>query len=235
MNIGGSCRLPKAAQARGYNPPMKSPVRGFSKLPVIAVLATALAAGLGLYFGQQLVADPPSLSLSNSLLYPAPREVPPFTLQLADGSDFDQDDLKNRWWLVFIGFTHCPDICPTTLQALSDAEKLLADVDPAMRPRILFVSVDPERDTAAKATEYAHYFSPDALAATSTHDVLNPFARSFGLVYMQVPLDGGGYTVDHSASIAIVNPQGQQVGLVRPPLDPGKIADDLHALIKQGH
>jgi len=214
---------------------MNKYVRGSSKLPLIAVLATALAAGVGLYFGQQMVSTPPSLSLSNSLLYPAPREVPPFSLQLADGSEFDQDDLKNRWWLVFIGFTHCPDICPTTLQALSDAEKLWTDVDASIRPRILFVSVDPERDTAAKATEYVHYFSPDALAATSTHEVLTPFARSFGLVYMQVPLDGGGYTVDHSASIAIVNPQGQQVGLVRPPLDPKKIADDLHALIKQGH
>lgn len=204
---------------------------GSGKLPILAVLITALAAGIGLYAGQRFFAPTELPAMENSLLYPQARELPPFSLTADDGREFTQTDLRGRWSLVFIGFTQCPDICPTTLADLSKARKQMEDLPEAQRPQIVFVSVDPERDSPVQAGEYARYFDPAARAASADHERLQPFTRSLGMVYMQSPLEGGGYTVDHSASVAIIDPEGRQIGLVRPPLDPARIARDLRALM----
>lgn len=203
---------------------------GSGKLPVIAVLIAALAAGVGLYTGQRFFAPADLPQMQNSLLYPQFKQIPDFSLTADDGRAFTQADLRGRWSLVFVGFTHCPDICPTTLADLAKARKSMEDLPELERPQIVFVSVDPERDSPRLAGDYAQYFDPSARGVTGDHAALQPFARSLGMVYMQSPLDGGGYTVDHSASVAIINPEGLQVGLVRPPLDPAKIASDLRAL-----
>ncbi|MBE5314647.1 MAG: SCO family protein [Xanthomonadales bacterium] len=168
--------------------------------------------------------------MQNSLLYPQFKQIPDFSLTAEDGRAFTQADLKGRWSLVFVGFTHCPDICPMTLADLAKARKAMEDLPEIDRPQIVFVSVDPERDSPKLAGDYAKYFDATARGVTGDHSALQPFTRSLGMVYMQSPQDGGGYTVDHSASVAIINPEGLQVGLVRPPLDPAKIAADLRAL-----
>jgi protein SCO1 len=204
---------------------------GSGKLPVIAVLVVAFAAGLGLYLGQRWFAPAALPQMQNSLLYPNPRVIPAFQLTADDGREFTEADLRGRWNLVFIGFTHCPDICPTTLSDLASAKRVLSDLPELERPQIVFVSVDPERDSPKLAGDYARYFDPDARAATAEHAALEPFTRSLGMVYMHTPQEEGGYGVDHSASVAIIDPEGRQVGLVRPPLDPAKIAHDLRALL----
>jgi protein SCO1/2 len=219
------------ARAAVYFATMNTPAPSSSgKLPVIAVLIAALAAGVGLYSGQHFFAPAGLPQMQNSLLYPQFKQIPDFSLTADDGRAFTQADLKGRWSLVFIGFTHCPDICPTTLADLAKARKAMEDLPEIDRPQIVFVSVDPERDSPRLAGDYSRYFDPSARGVTGEHEKLQPFARSLGMVYMQVPQEGGSYTVDHSASIAIVDPEGLQVGLVRPPLDPAKIAADLRAL-----
>jgi protein SCO1 len=204
-------------------------------LPVVAVLTVALAAGLGLWASQRVFAPAPipaAAALAGTLLYPQPRPIPPFALDASDASTFDNARIKGRWNLVFIGFTHCPDVCPTTLQVLAQAVAPWKDLDPAQRPQVWFVSVDPERDSVEKATEYARFFSPAILAATAPHERLQPFTRNLGMVYMQTPVEGGDYTVDHSSSVAIINPAGELVGVMRPPLQPGTISADLRELMK---
>lgn len=213
---------------RGMNTQAPS---GSGKLPVLLVLVVAFVAGLGLYLGQRWFAPAGFPEMQNSLLYPNPREIPPFKLIADDGREFTQADLRGRWNLLFIGFTHCPDICPTTLSDLAAAKKQLGDVQALEQPQITFISVDPERDSPKLAGEYARYFDPEARAATAEHAALEPFTRSLGMVYMHTPQEEGGYSVDHSASVAIIDPEGRQVGLVRPPLDPAKIAHDLRALV----
>lgn len=203
---------------------------GSGKLPVIGVLIAALAAGVGLYGGQRFFAPAALPQMQNSLLYPQFKQIPEFRLTADDGRAFTQADLLGRWSLVFIGFTHCPDICPTTLADLAKARQAMGDLPEVERPQIVFVSVDPERDSPKLAGDYARYFDESARGVTGEHDALQPFTRSLGMVYMQSPQEGGGYAVDHSASVAIVNPEGLQVGLVRPPLDSAKIATDLRAL-----
>jgi protein SCO1/2 len=166
--------------------------------------------------------------LKNSLLYPGPRALPAFSLEGADGQAVESSTLIGHWNLIFVGFTHCPDICPTTLATLGELEKQLPELDPPLQ--IVFVSVDPERDSAQRATEYARYFSANAIGVTADHRRLEPFTRSLGMVYMQTPLAGGDYTVDHSSRIAIINPDGKQVGVITPPFVVADMADDLRFL-----
>jgi protein SCO1 len=209
---------------------MNSPPPASASLPILLVLAVALAAGLGLLAGQRWFAAPTGApTLEGGLSYPEPRLLPPFSLDRADGGRLEQADLAGHWTLVFIGFTHCPDICPTTLAQLAAAQREASTRGIAM-PRILFVSVDPERDSAERADAYARHFSADALAATADHERLTPFTRSLGMVYMQSPLADGGYSVDHSASVAVLDPQLRLVAQLRPPLAPATIASDLARL-----
>ena len=211
-------------------------IAGSARLTVLAILAASLAAGLGLWLSQHTFApkaeSPRIEGLQGTLLYPQPRPVPSFSLDGPAGTKVGPEQLAGRWNLVFVGFTHCPDICPTTLNLLSQALKPFAGQPVAEQPQVLFVSVDPERDTPDIAAEYAHFFGPDFLVATADHDRLQPFTRSLGMIYMQTPVEGGDYTVDHSSSLAIINPDGLLVAVMRPPLDPQRISADLRRLMQ---
>ena len=125
------------------------------------------------------------------------------------------------------------NVCPTTLSTLANAQKQWAALPEAKRPRLLFVSVDPDRDTPKRTGEYAHYFHPDTWAATAAPEPLAQFAQAMGLVYMKVPLEGGDYTMDHSVTMVVLDPQGRQAGLVGPPLKWQDIADDLARLAQE--
>ena len=193
---------------------------------IVVVLVVALAAGLGLLAGRQLFSQGPAVSLPDLQtvrLLPSPRAVPPFDLAQADGSRLEPADLRGHWTIVFLGFTHCPDVCPTTLAALAGAQRRWESLPEASRPRVLFVSVDPERDTAEAAGRYAHHFHPDTLAATGAIPALEAFATSLGMVFMKVPPMEGApadrYNVDHSAALAVLDPQGRMAGVIPPPLD----------------
>lgn len=202
------------------------------------VMVAALAAGLGLYAAQRFLAMPGDTARANdeklrTVRLIAARELPGYRLRLSDGSVATAATLRGHWTVVFLGFTHCPDVCPTTLAELAKAQKQWQQLPAAIRPRLLFVSVDPERDTAAKVGEYAHYFHPQTLAASADPAQLAGFAQALGLVYMKVPMANGDYTMDHSATLVLIDPQGRQAGLIRPPLDANAIAADLRVLAER--
>ena len=122
-----------------------------------------------------------------------------------------------------------------TLAELAQAQAQWKDLPDSTRPRVLFVSVDPERDTPTRIGEYAHAFHPDTLAATADIPALENFAKSLGFVFMKVPGKGydqnpNDYSMDHSSAIAVLDPQGQLAGLIRPPFQPQAIAADMRAL-----
>src|SRR4029079_12400118 len=125
-----------------------------------------------------------------------PRVLPAFSLQQSDGTRLVPGELQGHWTIVFLGFTHCPDVCPTTLAELAGAQKQWSTLPDSIRPRVLFVSVDPDRDSALLAGEYAHAFHPDTLAATADVPALEAFARSLSLVFQKVPPDAGA-PADH--------------------------------------
>ena len=149
------------------------------------ILVAALAAGLGLWAAQRWTGHraAPGPQLQAVKLFDAPRVLPAFSLQQSDGTPLVPGELKGHWTLVFLGFTHCPDVCPTTLAQLAQAQKQWAALPEPTRPRVLFVSVDPERDTPDRIGEYAHAFHRDTLAATTDVPALEAFARSLSRVY----------------------------------------------------
>ena len=210
-------------------------MRGAIQHSTLYVLLAALAAGLGLWAAQTHFAPPGPTSLPamrSVTLFPGTRALTPFKLNASDGSTITAATMQGHWTLVFLGFTRCPDVCPTTLQTLGQAEKAWTTLPSATRPRVLFVSVDPDRDTPQHVGEYAHFFGKDILAATADEKTLAAFARSLGMVYMKVPTKGGDYTIDHSASVSVLDPDGNMAGLIRPPFDPAAIGADLATLSK---
>jgi protein SCO1/2 len=216
----------------------------FNRRNLLIVIA-ALAAGLGLWAAQVAFAptapgapqaveaaapavDPATLKAVR--LFPSPRAIPGFALEQSDGTPLTPEELQGHWTVVFLGFTHCPDVCPTTLSELAQSQAVWETLPEAVRPRVLFVSVDPARDTPAKTGEYAAYFHEATLAATAPEPALGRFAAGLGLVYMKVATTDGDYTMDHSSALVVIDPQGRQAGLIRPPLVPADIAADLATL-----
>ena len=208
----------------------------------VYILIAALAGGLGLlaaraWFEQAPAGTRPALKAAR--LFDPPRELPPFTLRQSDGTPLVPGELKGHWTLVFLGFTHCPDVCPTTLAQLAGAQKQWAALPEASRPRVLFVSVDPERDTPDLIGEYAHAFHKDTLAATADVPALETFTRSLSMAFAKVPVGAGAppgqYSMDHSASLAVLDPQGRLTGFIQPPFDPKDIAADMTALSETTH
>ncbi len=196
------------------------------------ILVTAVAVAIGFFAGSRFFAAPAAVATKTAVLYPAPRALPDFQLVQADGKPLTAADWKGRWNLVFIGFTHCPDVCPNTLAVFRQVWGLLEPQGLAQRLRFDFVSVDPERDSGTRLAEYAGFFHKDFSAATGSDEELTRFTRALGLVYARVPDDKGGYTVDHSASVVIVDPAGRVIGLFRPPFEAAAIATDLAALAR---
>lgn len=163
------------------------------------MLAAALAAGI---------------AGARSATAPAPvRSVTiggPFRLTDIDGRPFGSEDLKGRPYALFFGFTHCPDICPTTLYDLTRA---LAALDPAARDfRVIFVTVDPERDTPSLLRDYLLAFDPRIMALTGSGREIAATAGVFGATYAKIPTGDGGYTMDHTATVYLMNSEGHFAG-----------------------
>lgn len=193
---------------------IRIPVRGRVSAGLLIVIA-AFAAGLGLWFGNRwFVAEQPALQ--SAVMYPQPRAVPEFQLDRADGKALTLADWKGRWNLVFIGFTHCPDVCPTALGTLKQAWAKWQAQGRSEQVRVNFISVDPARDTPDVLKNYVDYFSPDFIAASGSDGQLQKLSGPMGMVYGRNEAEGGNYSVDHSANVLIIDPQGRLAGMFRP-------------------
>lgn len=200
------------------------------------ITALALLTGVGGYLASQRVFAPgaQALPLAGTLLYPEPRPLPAFTLQRADGGVLTDVDWRGRWRLLFFGFTHCPDVCPTTLATTKAALAALRKDHPQADIAVSFVSVDPERDAPDKLAAYVRFFDPSFEAATGTREQLLALTRALWVVYEKVPTGEGAldYSIDHSASLLLIDPQGRLVGQMRPPHRADTIAADLALLLQ---
>ena len=170
-----------------------------------------------------------ALELSSGTALATPQPLEAFSLQDVSGAAFTRENLKGRWSLVFVGFTHCPDACPVTL-AVIHAAKARLDEAATSRLQTLFVSVDPERDTPSVLAEYVGYFDPDFIAATGSTSELARLCDSLGFGFVRVPQSAGRYTIDHSTAVALIDPQARVAGYFTQPLDVGALAGDLAGL-----
>jgi protein SCO1 len=133
----------------------------------------------------------------------------PFNLIDQDGQPFSDHDLKGKTFLVFFGFTHCPDVCPTTLFEISEIMRTLGPE--ADRTAALFISVDPERDTPQAMKDYLSSFDPHLRGLTGDAAALAAVAKAYRVYYKKVPLEGGDYTMDHTAIVYLMDKDGRFV------------------------
>lgn len=154
------------------------------------------------------------------------------TLELTDhaGKPRRLEDFRGKAVVLFFGFTQCPDVCPTTLvDVATELKKLGPDSD---RVQVLFVTVDPERDTAEVLAKYVTAFDPRFLGLRGDMAATQRTAKEFK-IYFEKRKSGGGYSVDHSGQSYVIDPQGQLRLLVRPDRIAEDLAHDLRALLQQ--
>jgi protein SCO1/2 len=154
---------------------------------------------------------------------PAPIAMPSavggaFKLVDQNAKPITDQDLKGHPFLVFFGFTHCPDVCPTTLFEVSEILRALGPE--GKDARALFVTVDPERDTPEKLKDYLSSFDPRIIGVTGDEAAIVATERAYRVYAKKVPTDGGGYTMDHTAIVYLMNKDGKFVSpfnIKRPP------------------
>ena len=177
--------------------------------------------------------DPPQ----HATVLPVPRMLPEFELHDHTGAPFNRESLRDRWSLVFFGFTHCPDICPATLQQLAVARSRLAASRAGQRtalPQIVLISVDPERDTTAKLGAYVGHFGADVVGVTGSLDELRKLTSALGIWFDKSELDGGDYTVEHSAVVLVIDTEAQLQGLFSAPHSIDAFVQDLPRIMAAG-
>jgi protein SCO1/2 len=188
----------------------------------IAILvAVAAGAGFALYERSQ---QPVTLRAGTAL--PEPRPIGDFALTDQQGRPFSRASLEDHWTLLFAGFTHCPDVCPTTLALMAQLRKDVGRDD----LQYLFVSVDPERDTPAVIARYLAHFDPALVGATGTREETERFTAGLGLAQVRNPGVGDEYTVDHSTAFVLLDPKARLAGYFQAPHVREALAADLAAL-----
>ena len=190
-----------------------------------AVAGIALAAGF--LAGRWWPADPPRLEEATAL-FGEERPLPEFTLTDHNGDEYTRRDIGGGWTLLFFGYTHCPDVCPITLATLTATAETAKEIG-TTSPRVVFVSVDPERDSPQHLNGYVSAFGDELLGVTGTHEELQKLAGPLGVFYARAGT-GDEYLVDHSAAVLLINPEGELQALFGPPHDPDTIARDFHAI-----
>jgi protein SCO1/2 len=199
---------------------------------VLIGVVLIVAFALGLFAAQRWFGGSgPAPSLMRATLYPSPQSLGDLALIDQDGRPFTAAAMRGQWWLVFFGFTQCPDICPTTLATLARARAALADLPPAQQPHVLLISVDPERDTPERLAAYVHHFDPQFVGATGSLPAVAAAAKRFGVPYAKVGLPGGGYTLDHGAGVFMVDPDVAIAAYSSAPHDASVLAADYRALV----
>jgi protein SCO1 len=136
----------------------------------------------------------------------------PFTLTTQTGARLSEADLKGKPYAIFFGFTHCPEVCPTTLFEMSEALKELGPK--AEDLRVLFVSVDPERDRPEFMARYLQSFDPRIVGLTGTPAEVETAAKAYHVFWEKVPTEDGDYTMNHTASVFLMDAAGQFQGVI---------------------
>jgi protein SCO1 len=213
------------ARTPSAGPPARSSGRSPRFLLVAAVLAGLVILGTGAFLALAL-RDSPRGAAGTAL---ASAIGGPFQLTDQNGKTVTDADLKGKWSLVYFGYTHCPDACPT---ALNDISIAVADLGPkrdAVRP--VFITVDPERDTPEALKAYVTSFDAPILALTGTPEQIAKAAKGYRVYYAKHPEADGDYSMDHSSVIYVMDPQGRFTASFTHESAPEQIAERLKKLV----
>lgn len=200
-------------------------------LRIVVVFLVVLVAAMFLLPRGQRGAAP-----ENATELPQPRPLADVRFVDKSGQEAHLSDLKGDFTLVFFGFTNCPDVCPLTLAMLAQARADIASRAPRFTPRVLFVSVDPGRDTPEKIAAYLNAFNPEFLGVTASDDELAPLLAQLGVaVEKEHDHSGGGhYNVVHNSAVYVLDQNAEWIAVSTGPHDPKTFASD-YLRIRQRH
>ena len=190
------------------------------KLTVAALLGliTLIVAGFVHKISQPRVMTDSEMKANGLYLLETPRNLGEFELIDHHGKPFDKGRLEGQWSLVFFGFTHCPDVCPTTMTFLNEFVKSMEGTE-AEDTQVVMVSVDPARDTVQQLASYVPYFNPEFIGVTGEFLDIHRFATALNTPFRKVVTDDENYQVDHGSNVVLINPRGDYHGFFKAPLD----------------
>ncbi|MBT4161190.1 MAG: SCO family protein [Gammaproteobacteria bacterium] len=198
---------------------------------VVVVLALVILASQRMQESEPVQQIPESLAEN---LFWDPVQMTSFTLVDFDNQQYGVDQLEDQWTFVFFGYTFCPDICPVTLANLAAMFRKLESASfPMADVRVLFVSVDPERDTQEVLKGYVPYFDPRFLGVSGSKSQLDGFTRQLGaLYYVDEDSPEAHYTVSHNSSVFLIDPQARQYARFAAPHDPDQMSDAFIRIVE---
>jgi protein SCO1/2 len=165
---------------------------------------------------QPVIMSNEELRINGAVVLNKPRIFSDFELIDHRGGAFNLERMQGVWSIIFFGFTHCPDICPTTLATLNDTYSKLKEQEKE-RLQIIMISIDPERDTVENLAEYVPYFNDDFIGVTGNKHLIRRLTAELNIAYNKVPLESGDYTMDHSTQLVLINPKGHYHGFFKAP------------------
>lgn len=200
----------------------------------LALILGIMLLSLGLFLHRLLSGSgltPEQLQAWGAYLYPEPRELQPFQLLDDQGRSFGPERLRRKWTLAFLGFTRCPDVCPTAMATLRQFKSLIADQALAADTQVLMISLDPEFDTPERLGQYVRQFDPSFIGVTGPLAELQPLARQLHVVY-ELGADHGTERAElmHSDQILLFDPEGRLAGFFKAPHNAGNLWQAYKAL-----
>lgn len=190
---------------------------------ITVALLTLLIAGIGTSFFIEREPTPLEFQpqMGVSIISP-PVTLPDVNLVDQDGQPFNTAHLQGGWKLLFFGYTHCPDVCPTTLTNMNQVAKKLENTGLGY----VFVSLDPKRDTPEKLKEYVHYFNPGFIGVSGDKSEIDRLAEAVGVIYdIEGDANSDRYNVNHYAAILVIDPKGRLRAHILPPHPTSKMVD----------
>ena len=180
---------------------------------ILGIVATAA----GIWSANIILDRQVNLKELEATRFPVARQLAPFTLVDHNNGVFNETTLRQRWSFMFFGYTHCPDVCPTTLSVLNSVAQRLQDDEADIR--FVFISVDPERDTPEKLARFVSYFNKNFIGVTGSEQQIEQFTRELGIMHMRVAAEENAtaYLVDHTASVLLIDPDGRYHAVFSPP------------------
>ncbi|MGI9289721.1 MAG: SCO family protein [Gammaproteobacteria bacterium] len=197
--------------------------RNKSIVPLVSIGLSALL--IGIWSATQLLQPQPLPETQAVTLISAPRALPEFTMVNKDGQETGPELFQDKWSLVFMGFTSCGHVCPTKMVEM---RMIHDEVEEPLQ--VVFLSVDPNRDTPEAIKQYVEGFDSSFTGITGDEAAIESFANTVGAPYF-VDTTPGKYVVDHSSALFVIGPDASLVGVVTPPLDINLIASDLNQLM----
>jgi len=204
-----------------------------NKYFIIGITVIAVFAGIWLGYSTQ---DDRQIAVSKTpaiqgAILPRARPLKDINLYSLNKLSFDENDFKEHWSLVFVGYTHCPDVCPNTLSVLNQVSLLMQEQQ-LKPPSIIFISIDPERDQPKLIDQYVKYFNPAFISVTGDEKDLASISQQLSVVYAKAPGADGtitddNYLMDHSSSLVLVNPKAQVQAFLTAPHTPMQIIDGI--------